>query len=532
MKRFINVNFFIFIILSISFFLVIIQNPSDSAIEARTKVSASEQRSNPNIIFIMADDLGWNDVGYNNADVKTPNLDQLFKTGVVLDRFYVKNVCSVTRAALMTGRHPFRFGMSQSIVEAWDKTGLPLSEMTIADSLKENGYFTAMVGKWHLGAYQESFLPMNRGFDYHYGNYHGSLDYFKHTVYGGLDWHRNGEVIREKGYTTDLIGKEAVNIINNHKFDNPLFLYVSFTAPHAPLQAKQEDIDSFENIKDEGRKIYLAQLKSMDEQIGKIIKVLKDRNIYDNTILFFTSDNGAATHLARTRGDNRPLKGQKATLYEGGLRVPTAFSYPKRFKQHQVVKEPFSIVDIYPTFTNFSGIPMTNSSLDGINIFDAIEKGFKREQLLLQFKDSKTAAIILEDYKLVLNGMDNYMVPYYGTKELFNLYKDPNENFNLSESDPERVQEMESILATFSKQAHSSDILEGSGTIPKGFKFPDVWTPKRLQEINSESESILKGFSDFIFNIRRRYLVFISFLLGFLVSLIIFYLRRSLSGNL
>ena len=336
-------------------------------------VSATTKK--PNIIVILADDLGWNDVGFHGSEIKTPNLDKLANSSVRLERFYVKAMCTPTRAALMTGRHPFRYGMSDNVIWGWEKAGLPLDEKTIAQTLKDAGYYTAIVGKWHLGHYKQSYLPTQRGFDYHYGHYCGGVDYFTHEHRpGALDWHRNENVVKEEGYTTDLIGQEAVKLINNHDYDkSPLFLYVSFNAPHSPLQAKQEDINNYKEIQDEGRRVFAAQVQSMDEAIGNIVRTLKEKEIQNNTLLFFTSDNGGSTYKPWTRGDNRPLRGQKGTLYEGGLRVPTFISYPAKIKGGEVSDQIFSIVDLYPTFAKLAGIPSSNK-LDGIDLLESLAK--------------------------------------------------------------------------------------------------------------------------------------------------------------
>jgi arylsulfatase A-like enzyme len=487
------------------------------------------ETQNPNIILIVADDLGWNDVGFHGSEIKTPHLDSLAKSAIRLDRFYVKSFCTPTRAALMTGRHPFRYGMSSNIVWPWEKKGLPLEEKTIAQTLKEAGYYTAIVGKWHLGHYQEAYLPTQRGFDYHYGHYCGAVDYFTHKQQGGLDWHRNEKPVEEKGYTTDLISQEAVKLIRSHNYsESPLFLYVSFNAPHTPLQAKEEDIKNYPKIQDEGRRIYAAQVQSMDEAIENIVETLKDKQVWDNTLLFFTSDNGGSTYQPSTRGDNRPLRGQKGTLYEGGVRVPTLISYPAKLEGGQVIDKVFSVVDLYPTLAKLGGVKIdSQKQLDGIDILESIATGStKRDEVLIQYKNSSTAAIIKGDYKLVKNGMIPLAVPYYGTIELFNLKNDPLETHNLFYSEPEKVREIQKILERYGKDAKPS-ILNSSNKIPKNFVIPKIWSPEYLQANpgkQSKNPPINRGS---VKSLSRRSIAIGAFLIGVLVSsLTIIFLQK------
>src|SRR3954454_15926984 len=200
----------------------------------------------PNIVFLLADDLGYGDVGWHGGDIRTPHLDRLAAAGARLEAFYVQPVCSPTRAALMTGRDPMRHGLPGGVVRTWAQYGLPLEERTLAQALQEAGYFTAICGKWHLGHFQRAYLPTSRGFLHQYGHYNGALDYFTHERDGGFDWHRNDRVCRDEGYTTVLLGNEAVDVIGKHQQSRPLFMYVPFNAPHTPLQALPEHLQLYE----------------------------------------------------------------------------------------------------------------------------------------------------------------------------------------------------------------------------------------------------------------------------------------------
>src|SRR5207249_18481 len=200
--------------------------------------AAADAPPRPHVVYVLADDMGYADVGFNGGrDIKTPHLDKLAAAGARLEAFYVQPVCSPTRAALMTGRYPMRHGLQVGVVRPWAQYGLPLEERTLAQALKEAGYFTAIIGKWHLGHFQRDYLPTMRGFDHQYGHYNGALAYSTHIRDGGFAWHRNGKVNRDEGYTTVLLGDEAVRVIAKPDPKTPLFLYMPFNAPHAPMQA-------------------------------------------------------------------------------------------------------------------------------------------------------------------------------------------------------------------------------------------------------------------------------------------------------
>src|SRR5262245_17365335 len=196
----------------------------------------AQAASPPNVVYFLADDLGWADVGWHGSEIKTPSLDKLAAAGARLEQFYVQPVCSPTRAALMTGRYPMRYGLQVGVVRPWARYGLPLEERTLAQALQAVGYETALGGKWHLGHFRPDYLPTRRGFDHQYGHYNGAIDYFTHRRDGGLDWHRDDKALREEGYSTSLIAEEACRLIRRRDRRKPLFLYVPFNAVHAPHQ--------------------------------------------------------------------------------------------------------------------------------------------------------------------------------------------------------------------------------------------------------------------------------------------------------
>ena len=282
-----------------------------------TAVSAAPTTApaRPNVVIIVADDMGFADVGFNGCtDIKTPNLDRLAASGVRLDQFYVQPVCSPTRAALMTGRYPMRHGLQVGVVRPWAQYGLPLEERTLAQALKDAGYETAITGKWHLGHFQPEYLPTRRGFDHQYGHYNGQIEYFEHTREGGFDWHRNDKVNRDEGYSTHLIAAEAVKRIAERDAKKPLFLYVPFNAVHGPHQVPEKYKEPYAALK-EPRRTYAGMMAAMDEAIGQILDALEANKMRENTLVLFTSDNGGAA--ARQGDEQRPAARRQGRVVRG-----------------------------------------------------------------------------------------------------------------------------------------------------------------------------------------------------------------------
>ena len=265
----------------------------------------------PNVVLILADDLGWADVGWHGDEIKTPHLDTLAAAGARLEQFYVQPVCSPTRAALMTGRYPMRHGLQVGVVRPWAQYGLPLEERTLAQALKEAGYETAICGKWHLGHFQPDYLPTRRGFDHQYGHYNGALDYFTHIRDGGFDWHRDDRASRDEGYSTHLIAREAARLVAEHDPARPLFLYVPFNAVHSPHQVPESYKAPYAKLA-EPRRTYAGMLAAMDEAVGQIVAAIDRKGMRPNTLFLFSSDNGGPAPGRVT--SNGPLRGQKATL--------------------------------------------------------------------------------------------------------------------------------------------------------------------------------------------------------------------------
>jgi arylsulfatase A-like enzyme len=401
----------------------------------------------PNIVHIVSDDQGWADASFHGSDIQTPNIDELASTGVELQQFYTQPFCSQTRAAFLTGRYPLRYGMQIGAIPSGATYGVPTDERFLSQALKEVGYTTALVGKWHVGHGKQEFWPLQRGFDSFYGALVGEIDYFTHSAHGVVDWYRGNEQIEEEGYSTTLFGDEAVKVIDEHDSDKPLYLYLAFNAPHTPYQAPQEYLDKYSDIADEDRRAYAAMITAMDDQIGRVVDALNKRGIRENTLILFHSDNGG-TRSAKFTGEsvvkgelpprNDPYRDGKGTLYEGGTRVVAIANWPGRIAPGQV-DQMIHVVDLYPTFVGLAGASLEGSKpLDGMDVWPTISEGKPTPRTELVYNvDPSGAAIRDGDWKLVWQAM----LP--GSIELFNLADDPSEKSNLAEANLDMVMELQ-----------------------------------------------------------------------------------------
>ena len=447
----------------------------------------AEEAPRPNIVFLLADDLGRADCGFmGGKDIQTPHLDKLAKAGAILDQFYVQPVCSPTRAALMTGRYPMRHGLQVGVVRPWAQYGLPLEERTLPQALKEAGYETAIVGKWHLGTFQPAYLPLQRGFDHQYGHYNGALDYFTHIRDGGFDWHKNDQENHDEGYSTHLIAKESVRLIRERDAKKPLFLYVPFNAVHGPYQVPDDYLKPYAELKGTRQK-YAGMLAAMDEAVGQIAAAIDTAGMRQNTLFVFSSDNGGPNPGQIT--DNGPLRAGKGTLYEGGTRVVAFATWDGVIAAGSTVKEPLHIVDWYPTLLKLGGASLEQKlPLDGRDAWPAItQNAASPHGFILLNTTPSNGAIRMGDWKLVLGGniadsedgggetkkkgkKKNAMAKGENV-ELFNLASDPNEKTNLAASQPEKVAELRAKLAELAAQA----VPPKSVPMEKGYKTPRVW---------------------------------------------------------
>src|SRR4051794_11089559 len=349
--------------------------------------------------------MGYADAGFHGGEIKTPNIDQLAAAGAKLESFYVQPVCSPTRAALMTGRYPMRHGLQVGVVRPWAQYGLPLDERTLSQALKEAGYETAICGKWHLGHFQTAYLPTRRGFDHQYGHYNGALDYFTHIRDGGHDWHRDDRASQDEGYSTHLIAREAARLVTAHDPARPLFLYVPFNAVHAPHQVPDSYKAPYAALK-EPRRTYAGMVAAMDEAVGQVVAAIDRKRMRANTLFFFSSDNGGPAPGRVT--SNGPLRAGKATLYEGGVRVPAFATWEGQIKPGTVVDAPLHMVDLYPTLLTLAGVSLAQTlPLDGRDAWPAIVEGAKspHDEILLNATPT-SGALRVGDWKLVLNGSD------------------------------------------------------------------------------------------------------------------------------
>ena len=450
----------------------------------------------PNVLFIVADDMGYADVGFNGGtEIKTPHLDSIAKAGARLEEFYVQPVCSPTRAALMTGRYPMRYGLQTGVVRPWAQYGLPLDERMLPAALKEAGYTTAIVGKWHLGHVAPEYLPTRRGFDHQYGHYNGALDYFTHDRDGGHDWHRDDKVSRDAGYATHLLAGEATRIIKQHDGRKPLFLYVPFTAVHSPHQVPDKYKKPYAALA-EPRRTYAGMLAAMDEGVGQILAALDEKKLRENTLIVFTSDNGGPAPGRVT--DNGPLRAGKGTVYEGGVRVAACVAWQGTIKAGTSIKQPLHIVDFYPTLLNLAGASLEQKlPLDGKDAWATIAKGEPSPHEAILLNTSPTSgAIRMGEWKLVVNGSDRFeedpaeaapaaaAAAAPGRKprqqgaaardaaELFNLADDPSEKRNLAAKHPEKVKELRKRYDALAAEAVPP---KSKGGKPTDFKSPQVW---------------------------------------------------------
>merc|ERR1712137_393756 len=297
-------------------------------------LATSIAQDKPNIIFILADDLGFNDIGYNNPEVITPNINDLAANGVILDRNYVQPICTPSRTALLSGTYPYKIGLQGSPLGINEPTGIPLTKTLFPQHLQSQGYQTHLVGKWHVGFCKEEYLPQSRGFSSAFGYWGGGIDYYNKTELYSMedlrDFHLNQDVFYDnKEYSMDLYNGRIQEIIANHDQKDPLFIYAAMQTPHLPLQVPQKYINMYPEDLEENRRSLLGMVTAMDEVIGDLVKSLKDSGMYDNSVIIFSSDNGAPGKGAGGgAGSNYPLSGYKASYYEGGVRVPAFVHSP------------------------------------------------------------------------------------------------------------------------------------------------------------------------------------------------------------
>ena len=428
-----------------------------------------------NIVIMLADDLGWGDVGFHGGIAETPNIDRLAIDGLQLDRFYAYPACSPSRAAMLTGRFPHRYGITGP-VRPRDE-GLPLSERLMVADFQDAGYQTALIGKWHLShTVDPSHHPTRRGFDHFYGFLDASVDYYQHTTSRGLvDWQRNGKTINEEGYVTDLLTNEAVNVISSRDKGKPLCMIVAYSAPHSPFQAPERLVGKYRDRLGDREATYAAMIDSLDQGIGKILSAIGEQGMANDTIVVFASDNGAAR-----LGTNAPLRGQKRQVYEGGIRVPCVIHAPGITKPGTISDQLFAIHDLLPTLASATGVPIESQKpLDGVDLWRDLIAGQPKERCMVI--GEMDLAIFKGNWKLVQSS---------ASRELYNLDDDPNEQQNLAPLHPQIVDQLAHDLDQFQQsvandRAFSSEVSKARVLVSK--------TVNAVVEGSSLENAVLQG---------------------------------------
>jgi arylsulfatase A-like enzyme len=421
-------------------------------------MQAHAQNKKPNIIFLLIDDLGYADCGFNGGkDILTPNIDKLAKEGSILKNHYVQPVCSPTRSALLTGRYPTKTGI-YTIITPGAPWGLPLNERTLANALKEAGYSTAITGKWHLGEFEKAYQPNARGFDYQYGHFFGSIDYYTHERNNQMDWYRNGTPLKEEGYSTHLVAKEACSVIEKHAPSKPLFLYVPFNGVHSPFQAPDQYTAAYPNLEGNRKKL-AGMLAAVDEAVAQIVASLKKTGMLENTLIIFSSDNGGPPP-----GNNTPLREFKGTIYEGGTRAAAFAHWPGHVPAGKTIEGAMHIIDWYPTLIGLAGGSLRQAlPVDGKDVWPMItnaEKSPHKAILSVSTRGISQAAIRMGDWKLIVaggveaaDGTQQKQPKKYEPVSLFNLLEDPGESRNLASTYPDKVAELRKELSLLLKDA-------------------------------------------------------------------------------
>ena len=486
------------------------------ALLAAWPAAAAGAAQRPNVIIMVADDLGWADVGFHGGNIDTPSLDRLAAEGVELSRFYTTPICSPTRAALMTGRNPIRLGIAYGVILPWDNNGVHPDERFLPEAFLDLGYQTAMVGKWHLGHAQQTYHPNSRGFEHFYGHLHTEVGYYPPFAnQGGKDFQRNGVSIDDEGYETDLLAEEASRYIRERDPSRPFFLYLPFLAPHTPLDAPQHLQEKYADIntdlpparssqtdgtrtiskllmQDSARPMYAAVVDAMDQAIGRVLKTLDDEGISGNSIVLFFSDNGGAAY-SYGGANNAPLRGGKGEVFEGGIRVVSLLRWPEQLEGGGRMDQIMTVMDVFPTLMDAAGLrPGEHFPWDGASLWSAIRDGLPAPRQSDVFFASETPiyghfnlTLFNEEWKLVQEILQDQVTTTV-TNHLFKISEDPNEYNNLAADQPdlvatmaERIRNWRALYPIHGTRSH----LVG----PPGWRAPKDWAsyPRPLESLQA-----------------------------------------------
>ncbi|MEK7405855.1 MAG: sulfatase-like hydrolase/transferase [Acidobacteriota bacterium] len=418
---------------------------SASFIGASALAPGAAQRK-PNVIFIASDDHGYAEIGVQGCkDVPTPNIDSIARSGVRFTDGYVScPVCSPTRAGWTTGRYQQRFGheFNPGPAEEADRHfGLPLTEVTLANRMKQLGYSTGMVGKWHLG-YRPEFHPLKRGFDEYFGFLGGAHPYLLGAGPRPDAILRGAEPAKESEYLTDAFAREAVAYIDRRRKD-PFFLYLAFNAVHNPAQATEKYLARFSSIQDQRRRTFAAMLSALDDSVGRVLSKLRETGLEDNTLIFFVGDNGGPTPNTTSRND--PLRGYKGQVLEGGIRVPFLMQWKGRLRAGSVYRQPVIALDVLPTAVTAGGGDVSKAGLDGVDLLPYVtgqKQGSPHQALYWRF--GPQSAIRKGDWKTL-------RLPD-GAAQLYNLAEDVGESRDLATTQPARLKELQTDYDAWNRQ--------------------------------------------------------------------------------
>jgi arylsulfatase A-like enzyme len=438
---------------------------------------SSLQAAQPNIVFILADDLGYADAGYHGGGIQMPHLDRLAAAGAKLESFYGMPVCTPSRSALMTGRYPIRYGRQYNVLRPNSKVGLSLDEKLLPQLLQEAGYATSQIGKWHLGDFDAVYWPTRRGFDHSYGVRLDQHRQYQHLITTEDALQRDEQPVKDTGSLTDLLSREAVRTIEQRDKKKPLFLYLAYHAPHTPLECPPEYAKPYEHLGPQ-RSLYAGMIAELDEGIGRVVAAVEKEGLRENTLFIFASDNGGLTSKVAA-ASNAPLRDGKGSLYEGGVRVTAFATWDGHIPAGTVRNQPLHMVDWLPTLAKLTGASTESTKpLDGRDMWPVLTEGkASPHDLLLLNTVGREGAVRAGDWKLVRNGQsadsdDENALPTNAAQsqeakkqkrlaarnspdviELFNLASDPSESKNLATEHPDKAGELTAKLDRFAKEA-------------------------------------------------------------------------------